>query len=185
MDLKAQTIEVGAPMDNDTFLRWLRSGKVPVRLTASGTVNYDLKFVARNAGRTRKTNSYRIHFGQYFRDPALKATSMTLGSGTPYKTESIIVLLDPPPTNSTSWAISAYTHQKQEGRSEIFTVGDIGSRALIELLFSTAKEVGIGLYPPKKPDESLEVSCSLIPMKKGDTVDNKICILQIDEILHR
>lgn len=180
--MNTEKYEIGKPMDDLTFRHYLKSGKIPVRLsTQNDGPEYDIKFFVRNKGNRFPTNQFRIYFGNYFRLPSLKIESMSIGSGKPYKTDSIIVLLNPPSSIEKRFAVKSNWEQKTPGRNPSITVGYLDSRSVISLLLETAKEVGIPIRMPNRPSESMSMFCRLIPLVKDGVEDPYKCILQIDK----
>lgn len=180
------------PIDDYSFNRLLHSGKVPLKLLRGAReVDYDIKFhwTFKVKG-GRGSFQHRIFFGNYFRNPQLDAVAMTLGSGKPYKTESIIILLDPDPLQHEQlFPVNAYLSQQSKTNPDRrhSIPGELRSKALIELLYKTAKEVGIPLYTPKRDGDTVSISCTLTPLpgKEKGTVDLKTCVVSIDKVEHK
>ncbi len=180
--MKDEAFKVGEPMDEETFQRFLRSGQVPLRLAKTiATVAYDIKFHWRNRGNRFKASQFRIYFGKFFRESSFPIEAISIGPGTPYKTENIIVLLNPPATVEKRWDVKAFRRNETPGRKVNYTVGHIGGKSLVELFFESAAEVGINIRKPNKPSESVNIQCTLIPFGEIKESDTK-CILQIDKI---
>lgn len=172
-----------APMDVFEMQRLMRSGKYPVTFVRQPhEINYDIKFYWRNPGKGFSSGGYRIFFGNYFRDPNLNATSMTIGPGKPYKTDSVVMLLDPPSAEH-RYSILPYTEQTQhsKGRKGLIP-GTLASKSLMNLLFEAAKDSGIKMSAPQQPGEILSIKCKATPLIKDKVENKKILVLNIFEI---
>lgn len=174
------------PIDDYTIRKLLRDGAIPARLPSVGKreITYDLKFFWSRGSADVASWGHRMYFGNYFRNPALQASSITIGPGKPFKTDSIVVLLDAPPSSEITYAIKVYNEGKENGKGR-YAPGCINSKPLIDLLYKSAKECGITLPLPKFVGDTVVITCSLIPMVKDGTENLKICILKIDNIEHR
>lgn len=175
-----------APIDDYTFKRMLKEGVIPSKLQkGSREVDYDLKFYWQNGIKAQGSYNYKVYFGNYFRNPKLKVESMTIGPGKPFKTDSIVVLLDPPKSEK-AYSITVYDDRPDEkGKATRFAPGSINSKALIELFLKTAEEMGIHISQPKKPGEILSIHCTLIPYVRNGVEDLKTCIVRIDNTDYR
>lgn len=171
------------PMDEFEMHRLMRSGGYPVTFVKRpNEIDYDIKFYWRNPGNRFSSGGHRIFFGNYFRNPNLNATSMTIGPGKPYKTDSVVMLLDPPSAEN-RYSILPYTEQNQlsKGRKGLIP-GTLASKSLMNLLFDAAKDSGIKLSAPQQPGEILSVKCKVTPLIKDKVENKKILVLTIFEI---
>lgn len=175
------------PIPNAHFQALLRQNMRPLKMPSNAkAIDYDLHFVWRQAdSRGFKSAQFRIYFGNYFRNPEEPYSSITIGPGKPYKTDSVIVHLDPPSdVVGATYSFKPRMERKQYRTGYLYhTIGQISSKALIDKLYETAKELHIdSLVVPKKPGETVSIKCSLLPIKKGDEFDRRICVLQIDKV---
>jgi hypothetical protein len=171
------------PMDDVTFKAFLKSKAVPLKLkNTAKELPYDLKFYWRwqNSDGTGSWNQ-RIYFGNYFRLQQNKVTSMTIGPGTPFKTDTIVVILNPDPKlHPKTFAVKIKSKRAEIDPSYKTEPGFIISPPLMELLYSAAHEVGIKLPAPKKEGDTVVITCDLIPWKpKVGPANQNICILKI------
>lgn len=184
--MKPNLIEVGKPVDDISFARFLRSGILPIRMDgAPKYINYDLKFIWKNeSGRNRGLYA-RMYFGKLFRDETLGIENISIDSGVPFKTDSIIAIMNPPSTFLKRYTVKPWHLQHTEGKAPQLNGNCVNNKELLKDFFSAAKAAGYTeIDYPKKPMNSISVYCTLIPYidKVKNPANYKMYILQIDSV---
>jgi hypothetical protein len=168
-------IKPGKPMDDATWIKYLRQGNVPGKLAIKGkaVISYDLKFILVNQGPTRGNKiSANILFGNYFNEN-LQASSIAIVNGTPFKTESIVCFINPPYETVKKEAVEIDRIDNKDGVRIRMAKED--RRKLATDFLTVAKGAGRTIAKPIKAGASIHLECSFIPVPK-----QPYFILQID-----
>lgn len=161
--MELERIRPGKPMDDITWIKYLRQGNVAGKFQIKGKViiPYDLKFILINHGPKKGGVRYNILFGNYFNETS-KASSIAIVGGAPFKTESMLCFINPPYDTVKKDAVALEvindkTHYKVR-------LNSIDRRKLSLDFLEQAKNTGQKINPPIKLHGSVHVECSFVPV---------------------
>lgn len=163
--MELERIKPGKPMDDATWVKYLRQGTVPGKLAIKGKtiIPYDIKFILRNQGPTRGGVTMDILFGNYFNEN-LKANSIAIVAGTPFKTDSIVCFINPPYELVKKDAVSLEPIEKKDGVRIKMAKQD--RKKLADDFLTLARGLGRPIMRPIKTGATVHVECSFIPVAK-------------------
>lgn len=172
--MELERIKPGKPMDDATWVKYLRQGNVPGKLAIKGkaVIPYDIKFIFINNGQGKGGQVANILFGNFFNENA-KANSIAIVDGSPFKSASIVCFINPPYEQVKKEAISFERIEVTRGLRIRMAKPD--RKKLASDFITVARGIGKSIAKPIKTGASVHVECSLIPVPK-----QPYYILQID-----
>jgi len=172
--MSEELIRPGKPMDDTTFIKYLRQGSVPGKLIIKGKtiITYDLQIIIQTADARFGGFSYILRAGNYFKEHTdLAAIIFFIGKNY----GEILCQLDPQVDHLRNNATAIEIVQKEEDIK--FKVGKSDTKRIIEQFLEVAKANGRMIPKPIKQGASVVIECTLTPVS-----GQKYLKVQIDKI---
>jgi len=159
--MSTDLIRPGKPMDDATFVKYLRQGSVPGKLVIKGKtiITYDFQIIIQTADARFGGFSYILRAGNFFREHTdIAAIIFFIGKNY----GEILCQIDPQSDHLRNNATAIEVVQKDDDVK--FKVGKSDSKRIIEQFLEVAKANGQMIPKPIKQGASVIVECSLVPV---------------------